>query len=125
MSFAGFNSSKFVKGRLQAALYFMRKKNRFERQLTVPGQPLEATAVAGDTEVTISFAPPVNNGGSAITRYTVTSSPGNITGTGTASPIVVEGLTNDVEYTFTVTATNAIGTGPASASSNAVTPTGA
>lgn len=31
MSFAGFNSSKFVKGRLQAALYFMRKKNRLRR----------------------------------------------------------------------------------------------
>lgn len=32
MSFAGFNSKKFVKGRLQAALYFMRKKNRLARQ---------------------------------------------------------------------------------------------
>lgn len=32
MSFAGFNSSKFVKGRIQAALYFMRKKNRLARQ---------------------------------------------------------------------------------------------
>lgn len=31
MSFAGFNSSKLVKGRLQAALYFMRKKNRLRR----------------------------------------------------------------------------------------------
>lgn len=32
MSFAGFNSGKFVKGRLQAALYFMRKKNRLRRE---------------------------------------------------------------------------------------------
>lgn len=32
MSFAGFNSSRTVKGRLQAALYWMRKKNRLERQ---------------------------------------------------------------------------------------------
>lgn len=32
MSFAGFNSSKLVKGRLQAALYSMRKKNRIRRQ---------------------------------------------------------------------------------------------
>ncbi len=32
MSFAGFNSSKLVKGRIQAALYFMRKKNRLARQ---------------------------------------------------------------------------------------------
>lgn len=31
MAFAGFNSSGTVKGRLQAALYFMRKKNRQRR----------------------------------------------------------------------------------------------
>ena len=47
---------------------------------------------------------------------------GGQTGTGTASPITVTGLTNGDSYTFTVKATNAIGTGPASAPSNAVTP---
>ena len=41
MSFAGFNSSKFVKGRLQAALYFMRKKNRLARE--TPIEPMVAT----------------------------------------------------------------------------------
>ena len=40
MSFAGFNSSKLVKGRIQAALYFMRKKNRLARQ-EKPEEPEE------------------------------------------------------------------------------------
>jgi hypothetical protein len=37
---------------------------------------------------------PASNGGSAITGYTVISNPGNITGSGAASPITVTGLTN-------------------------------
>src|SRR6185369_14551301 len=65
---------------------------------------------------------PASNGGSAIISYTVTSSPGNVTATGTASPIAVTGLTNGTTYNFTVTATNAAGVGPVSAPSNNVTP---
>lgn len=75
-----------------------------------------------DQSATVSFTPPVNNGGSAITSYTVTSSPGGITQSGPASPITVTGLTNGTEYTFTVTATNSIGTSVPSVPSNAVTP---
>ena len=64
-----------------------------------------------------------SNGGSAITSYTVTSSPGAIASSSTASPIIVTGLTNGTPYTFTVTATNAIGTSSASvATSPPVTP---
>ena len=80
------------------------------------------TATAGNAQATVTFTAPVSNGGSAITGYTVTSSPGGITGTGTASPITVTGLTNGTAYTFTVTATNAIGTSVASSASNSVTP---
>jgi hypothetical protein len=70
----------------------------------------------------VSFTPPINNGGTPITGYTVTSSPGGIQATGPASPIQINGLTNGIPYTFTVTATNAVGTGPASTPSNVVTP---
>jgi large repetitive protein len=89
---------------------------------TVPVAPTGVTAVAGNAQATVSFTAPASDGGSPITLYTVTSSPGGITATGTASPITVTGLTNGTAYTFTVKATNAIGTGPDSAPSNSVTP---
>ena len=88
---------------------------------TVPDSPTALTATPGNTQATISFTPPVNNGGSPITGYTATSNPGGFTGTSTSSPVTVSGLTNGQSYTFTITATNAIGTGPASSPSNAVT----
>jgi hypothetical protein len=89
---------------------------------TVPNSPIIGTATAGNGQATITFTPPVNNGGSAITSYTVTSSPGGLTATGGTSPITITGLTNGVAYTFTVTATNAEGVSVASATTNSVTP---
>src|SRR5664280_101094 len=53
---------------------------------------------------------------------TVTSNTGNFTGTGSASPITVTGLTNGTAYTFTVVATNANGPSSASSASNSVRP---
>jgi len=88
---------------------------------TAPGAPTIGTATAGNGEANVAFTAPTNYGGSAITGFTVTSSPGGITATGTSSPITVTGLTNGTAYTFTVTATNAIGTSVASAASNSVT----
>lgn len=88
---------------------------------TVPGAPTGVTATAGNASASVAFTAP-SDGGSAITGYTVTSSPGSFTGTGSAPPISVNGLTNGTAYTFTVTATNAIGTGSASSPSSAVTP---
>ncbi len=91
----------------------------------VPAAPTGASATAGDTQASVSFAAPTDTGGAPISAYTVTSNPGGFTGTGAASPITVTGLTNGIAYTFTVTATNTAGTGPASSPSNAVTPKGA
>ncbi len=91
----------------------------------LPGAPTAVSVTAGNTQATVSFSAPASNGGSAITGYTVTSSPGGLTGTGASSPIMVTGLTNGVTYTFTVIATNAAGNSAASAASNGVTPTDA
>ena len=88
----------------------------------VPGAPTSVVATAGNASASVAFVAPANNGGSAITGYTVTSSPGGITATGATSPINVTGLTNGTAYTFTVIATNAVGNSVASSASTAVTP---
>ena len=87
-----------------------------------PGAPTGVSATAGDASALIAFSAPASDGGSPITGYTATSSPGGITKTGAASPITITGLTNGIAYTFTVKATNSLGTGPASSPSNTVTP---
>ncbi|WP_445777224.1 Ig-like domain-containing protein [Shewanella sp.] len=97
----------------------------FDVNAVVAGAPVIGSATAGDAQASVSFTAPANNGGSAITGYTVTSSPGGLTATGTSSPITVTGLTNGTAYTFSVTATNSAGTSSSSSASNSVTPSGA
>jgi hypothetical protein len=87
-----------------------------------PTAPYAVTAARGNAEATITFTAPANKGSSAITVYTVTSTPGGFTATGANSPITVTGLTNGTAYTFTVTATNGEGASPDSPPSNSVIP---
>ena len=49
--------------------------------VTIPDAPTIGTAVAGNAQATVPFTAPSSNGGSDITSYTATSSPGGITGT--------------------------------------------
>jgi hypothetical protein len=88
---------------------------------SLPSAPTNVVAAAGNAKASVAFDVALN-GGSAILDYTVTSSPGGLTATGSASPINITGLTNGVEYTFTVKANNSIGTGAESVVSNSVTP---
>ncbi len=87
-----------------------------------PGAPTSVSASAGNAQATVSFTAP-SQGGSPITSYTVTSSPGGLTASGASSPITVTGLSNGTAYSFTVIATNSSGAGGPSSASNAVTPT--
>ena len=79
---------------------------------TVPSAPTGLAADPGDGQVTVSWAAPASTGGSPITGYTVTATPGGRTCTTSAAlTCIVQGLTNGSPYTFTVTATNAVGPG--------------
>jgi hypothetical protein len=95
---------------------------------TTPSAPAGVSASAGNGSARVTWAAPAN-GGSAITKYTITpyvgseaKTPTTVSGSPPASEVTVTGLTNGVAYTFTVSATNAIGSGPASEHSGAVTP---
>jgi hypothetical protein len=87
-----------------------------------PGAPTSPVATASDLQASVAFTAPASNGGTDITGYTVTSSPGGLTATGESSPLIVPGLTNGTSYTFTVVATNAVGNSVASSASSAVIP---
>lgn len=84
-----------------------------------PSAPSIGTATRSSGSISIPFTPGFN-GGSPVTGYTVTASPGGATFAGSSSPITATGLTLGTSYTFTVTATNALGTSPASGSSNSM-----
>ncbi len=92
-----------------------------------PGAPTGVSAVPGNGRAAVSWSAPASDGGGAVTKYTVTASPGGQTCTWSSGPLAcdVTGLVNGTGYTFTVTATNVAGDGPASLPSTAITPAGA
>ncbi|MGB8650585.1 MAG: GH25 family lysozyme [Mycobacteriales bacterium] len=78
-----------------------------------PAAPVSVTATDGPAGVTVTWLPPVGDGGAAITQYVV-----SVDGTevaqvaGTARSSLVTGLSTGT-HSFAVQATNALGTGPA------------
>lgn len=94
--------------------------------LKVPNAPTIGTVTAGNAQVSVTFTAPSNVGGSAITSYIVlvrdSSSGATFTNTGSASPIVVTGLTNGNTYTAQVAAVNSYGPSAYSASSGSFVP---
>ena len=75
--------------------------------LAVPDAPTGVNAIAGNASATVSFSPPPNEGGAAITGYTATC--GSASANGTASPITVTGLVNGTAVACYVIAINANG----------------
>ena len=95
--------------------------------LAKPGTPISISATDVGTAraynngaATVSFVAPTSGG--LVDSYTVTSTPGNFTGSGLSSPIVVAGLQSNTSYTFTVSAINFSGAS-VSSSSNSITAT--
>lgn len=94
------------------------------RDLTLldpPGPPTSVQATGGSRQATISWLPPQDDGGSGITSYTVTATPGGATCTTATLTCTIAGLSNGTAYAFTVTSANRVGTSVASAPSNTVT----
>ena len=89
--------------------------------IVAPGAPTGLQIVAGNGSLALSWTAPANNGGSAITSYTVTCTPttgpvvtDTVTGTPPATSVPALTVVNGMSYSCTVTATNAVGTSGAS-----------
>jgi hypothetical protein len=94
--------------------------------LSAPTAPTGVSAVGGSSAASVSWSAPSDDGGSAITGYTVTPFAGGqaqspVQVGADKSSATVSGLADGTSYTFKVTATNAIGSTD-SALSSAVTP---
>ncbi|MDZ7863978.1 fibronectin type III domain-containing protein [Acidovorax sp.] len=88
-----------------------------------PVAPTAVIAVAGDEQATVRWTAPSNDGGYAITSYTVTGVPaGTCTVAAPATTCLVINLNAGNAHTFTVTATNGLGRGASSVASAPVTP---
>ena len=92
---------------------------------TAPGIPTSPVATNSGSarafnngRASVAFTP-ATSGGKA-TSFTVTSTPGSYTNTGSSSPIVVTGLQSNTAYTYAVTATGPLGTSSASSASTSM-----
>lgn len=87
---------------------------------TVSSPPRHVTALDRSGVITVHWNAPVSNGGTAITSYTVASSPATRPCVTHATSCSFKGLNKKVNYRFAVRATNANGSSALSAKSNVV-----
>lgn len=87
----------------------------------IPLSPLTANAsLSGFGNVTVSFTPNPDDGGSTVTQYNVVSSPGGYTANGASSPVTIQPAQLGVTYTFGVTAQNSVGNSTPATTTNSV-----
>lgn len=90
--------------------------------LSAPGAPSAVAVKLGNVANTVEVSLGATaSGGSAITSYTVTASPGGFSANAAASPIVVTCPTGCAGQSFSVRATNVIGVGAASSATDILT----
>jgi hypothetical protein len=94
----------------------------------VPSKPLNVTVAqlgASTPSVTVAWAAPTDNGGSAVLEYYITGTPsGGCYAPAPQTTCVASGLTANTVYKFTVKAANNLGQGAASDTSANITATG-
>lgn len=82
---------------------------------SAPAAPSGVSVITGDKAARVNWLAPLDTGGSPITGYTATATPGGQFCASTGELTCrITGLTNGKSYTFTVTATSATGTSTAS-----------
>lgn len=89
----------------------------------IPNPPTIGTATAGAESVSIAFTAYSGGAGGPTRSYIAKSNPGNITATGSTSPINITGLTAGTSYTISVAGVNPTGTGEYSSASGSAVPT--
>ncbi len=101
---------------------FQMRDGSVPQQATVPNAPVITSAAKGDTQATITWAPPTQLGGSPIGSYTLryrelgAADDAWTEVTEVDSPYDITSLTNGTTYEVQVAAINGIGQGPWSAS---------
>ena len=83
---------------------------------TLPGPVVSLTATGADREVRVSWSPPSDDGGSALTGYSVLYRPTNgewerWPHSGASTSAVITGLAEGTEYAIEITARNIVGHG--------------
>jgi Fibronectin type III domain/Carboxypeptidase regulatory-like domain/Calx-beta domain len=87
---------------------------------TTPDAPVLLTAQRGASSITLTWTPPISNGGAPIQRFTASCTPTlsgtsrSATASATATSVVVTGLANGASYRCSVLARNSVGNGPVS-----------
>jgi fibronectin type 3 domain-containing protein/C1A family cysteine protease len=88
---------------------------RPEAQANVPGTPAGLSASPGNSQVTLSWQAPADDGGSSITGYRVyrgySSSSLTFAASVSSTQYQITGLTNGLTYYFSVSAINSVGEG--------------
>jgi hypothetical protein len=92
--------------------------------ISAPIAPTISSISAGNTQLTVNFTAPADNGGSTISDYEYSTNNGStwISSGSTTSPITITGLTNATTYQVKLRAINTTGNGTAPISATNGTP---